>query len=291
MVRIPEEGAMRKFMVIPVIVSSLMASVEMLTAQSKSVVSDSGIYVGEAKVYDDQSLATMLNATRAQLLNIRPIDQTTLLGHIGAVQGASLTQTSFGLQVNGLPAASVATTTNAGTPSIAQTVGATTATAAGTTTSSGTTSNQTVTTTPSNTTQTVVMQPSVTPPTVTPPAPTTTLPGSSGFSVSALNTLNEQMQLTYEIANLELLLEGSLSDRFVRGTTILKARTTVGFPITITTPPDKRLRNAGRGGSIRVKNGGCSGPEGPSLMTILPREKTYNVANITDRSVRSAAAW
>jgi len=38
------------------------------------------------------------------------------------------------------------------------------------------------------------------------------------------------MQLTYEIANLQLLLEGSLSDRFVRRQRIVKRRTTVGFP-------------------------------------------------------------
>lgn len=274
---------MKKLVASLVIVPSFMASTGILSAQK--VVPDTGIRVGEPKVYDDQSLAAMLNAARAQLGTLRPIDQTTLLSHIGAVQGASLTQSSFGLQVNGLPAAGVTTTTNTGTPSIAQTLGATTATAAGATSSSGTTTNQTVTTTPSNTTQTVVTQPQVTAPTVTPPAPTATLPASSGFGISALNTLNEQMQLTSEIASLELLLEGALSDRIVAVDNVVKTRTTVGFPITIAIPPDVRVKNAVAEVEIRIRNGSCIGPANPSLVTILPREKTYNVANITDKSV------
>ncbi len=244
---------------------------------------DLGIFVGEPKIYDDQALALMLNAATAQLTTLRPIDQTTLIGHIGAAQGASLSQSGFALQVNGLPSVGNVTTTASGTPSTVQTLGTTTTTAAGATTSGTTTTNQT--TTPSSTVQNVATQPSVAASAPSAPAPSTSLP--SAYSISAMDTLNEQMQLTYEIANLQLLLQGSLTDRFVTGTRLLKHRTTVGFPISITPPAEKRFRNAVAEVDVIVRNGpGMMTPEqGPGLVTILPREKTYNVANITDRSV------
>jgi hypothetical protein len=75
---------------------------------------------------------------------------------------------------------------------------------------------------------------------VTPPAPTTSLP--STYSVSSQDVLDEQMQLTYEIANLQLLLEGSLSDWTIGTSKIVKPRVTLGFPITIA--PDKGDKDA-----------------------------------------------
>ena len=68
-------------------------------------------------------------------------------------------------------------------------------------------------------------------------APASILAPPTAFSPSASNILNEQMQLTYETANLRLLLEGSLNDRytFLSGSRVAKRRTTLGFPISVNT--------------------------------------------------------
>jgi hypothetical protein len=122
-------------------------------------------------------------------------------------------------------------------------------------------------------------------PTATVAAPTTSLPSS--FSVSASDILNEQMQLTYEIANLRLLMEGSLSDWYFSDQKLLmpKPRTTIGFPITISA--EKRYKNAVAivEAVVETKRGADLTGEPPAVTALLPREKTYNVAAITDRSV------
>lgn len=127
---------------------------------------------------------------------------------------------------------------------------------------------------------------STTPPNPTPQPPSTSLPANSQTSASDL--LNEQLQLTYEIANLRLLLEGSLNDRAYRDKkfTIPKRRSTVGIPITISAP--KRYRNAVAVVEVEVETAppATDALDGkpPALISLLPREKTYNVAAITDKS-------
>lgn len=162
--------------------------------------SGNGIYVGEPKVYDDSVLVQMLQAASAKLAGMSALDITGVNKQLGAVTGVNQTVDSFGVNVGG-PA----------TPSVA-------------TTKKGTDVSTTTT------------QPSFTVPTApTPPAPVST---PTSFGVSSSDILNEQMQLTYEIANLRLLLEGSLNDRLVllpdgTRTAIVKPRATLGFPITL----------------------------------------------------------
>jgi hypothetical protein len=120
-------------------------------------------------------------------------------------------------------------------------------------------------------------------PAVTAPVPTPAMPGS--FSVAGSDMLNEQLQLTSEIANLRLLLEGSLTDRTIAGSQMVKPRTTVGFPITI--EPDQRHRNAVAVVEVEVTKNHDLSPgavEKPVVTALLPKEKTYNVASITDKS-------
>jgi len=125
-------------------------------------------------------------------------------------------------------------------------------------------------------------------------APTAALPSSYGVSASDL--LNEQMQLTYEIANLRLLLEGPLNDRVVqtkdRGA-IVKPRATIGFPITIR--PDKRYKSAVAVVEVTVSlcpecmNLSTGANEPIAITALLPREKTYNVAAITEHDTAIGA--
>ena len=249
-----------------------------------------GILVGQPKVYDDSLLQQMWSTAEARLMSLQMLDQTGIASKLGSITGATQTISSFGLSLQGPSLPQVATTNNGatnGTVSTNQTAATTGATPSTTTTNTvQTTANAPVT----NVTTTA---PSVSAPSVTAPAPSTTMPTS--FSVSASDILNEQMQLTYEIANLRLLLEGSLNDRIIGGTKIVKPRVTLGFPVTLT--PDKRHKNAVAIVEVEIekdikkdgKDEDLNPNEPPAVLALLPREKTYNVASITDKSVSIGA--
>ena len=123
-------------------------------------------------------------------------------------------------------------------------------------------------------------------PTGAAPGPTTSLPSSQAPSAS--DVLNEQVQLTAEIANLRLLLEGSLSDQIMVGAqeTFAKPRATLGFPVIIS--PQRHYKNAVAVVEVIVEtnrdNDASAAGEPPSITALLPREKTYNVASISDKS-------
>jgi len=214
--------------------------------------SGNGIYVGEPKVYDDSVLVQMLQAASAKLAGMSALDIAGVNKQLGAVTGVNQTVDSFGVNVGG-PA----------TPSVA--------------TAKKDTDVSTTTT-----------QPSFTVPTApTPPTPVST---PTSFGVSASDILSEQMQLTYEIANLRLLLEGSLNDRLVplpdgTKTAIVKPRATLGFPITL--EPGK-YKDAVAVVEVEVESNQEASyykAAPPAVAALLPREKTYNVASITDKSV------
>ena len=237
-----------------------------------------GIGVGEPKVYDDAALQQMLYAAEARLATLHVIDQTGITSKLGSITGATVTTSGFGLNVQGPGLPQVVTTSKGATGSTIETdktlVAADGKTSTDTTlqTTSGLASQDVQTT-----------RAAATAPSVTAPAATTGMPSS--FSVSASDILNEQMQLTYEIANLRLLLEGSLSDQYLRSEEVemSKPRTTLGFPITIS--PDVRHKNAVAIVEVEVeKMQDLGSGEPPAITALLPRDKTYNVAAITDRS-------
>ena len=235
-----------------------------------------GITVGEPKVYDDALLQQMLRSAEARLAALQVFDQASILSRLGAVTGASQQSSSFGLNVQGPSVPGVTTATTLPTQTTTQ------ATAAGATNSSITTvsglGTENVTTT----------QPVFTPPTAPAPPPTLTFP--TGFSVSASDILNEQTQLAAEINGLRLLLAGSLSDHYIRnndiGNELTKFKTTLGFPITVS--PGRQYKDAVAIVEVEVKGEDKKSlsfpPELPAVTSIIPREKTYNVAAITDKS-------
>lgn len=235
----------------------------------------------------------------------------------------SLVQTSGNIGTSAQPTVvqTQGSTTSSGTPSVAQTIGSsgtqtittTTSTTNGTTSqtvtttpstitnssnqtvttspgSTSTLSNQSVATTPSNTLQTVTTQPGITPgPAPTPVTPVPSLPSS--FNTSAVDTLNEQIQLSYQIINLQLLLQGAVSDDYTsQGSG--RRKVTLGFPITISTPASY----VGKVADIRVDVCDPSGvhedqdfDKDPKLAILIPQEKTYNLARITGHSLSLGA--
>ena len=213
----------------------------------------------------------MLNAAKAKLAALQGLDQTSLTSHIGAIAGSTLQQSAFSAQISGPPIAGSALTANGPTSTVATTTGATPST----TTTTAAPNQSLVTTNPQLTSS------------VPSPATGTSFTLPSTFGTSASDVLNEQMQLTYEIANLELLLEGSLSDRFVQGTRIIKRRTTIGFPVSLV----PKYKDA-----VAVIDVTAASPmadtftnEPPSITALLPKDKTYNVAAVTDHSTSIGA--
>jgi hypothetical protein len=226
-----------------------------------------GIEVGAPKIYDDASLRMMLDATRAKLAAMSGLNQDALISRLGSVNGATISQTQAGLQVAGPVTPSVATTNTGATSSAT-----TSSTAPGVVTVATAPTQSTVTTSPS-----VPAVPAV------PSGIAFTPP--SGVSPSSLDVLNEQMQLSYEMANMQLLLEGALSDRFVTNQRFIKPRVTLGFPISLRAPVAFKDDAAVVEVEVETSPRNLSDPkvpEPPAITALLPREKTYNVAAITD---------
>jgi hypothetical protein len=313
-----------------------------------------GILVNDIKIYDDQALQQALNAARAQLAAIQVINQSGITSQVGSLQGATLSQSAFAVNLGTAPTPGVQATANTGntlttaaqgannqqnsgsslntttsgtnnqvtnggsgntgavttiggaTPGTQTTLGGSSSTQNQSTTSSGdtlavtgpstqttnTTNNQTQVTGPS--TQTVTTQASVNPivPTLTP----SSLSLPSAYSPGASNILNEQLELTYEITGYQLLLEGALSDHYLRylqggePVQMVRPRATIGVPITI--DPSKHYKNAVAEITlaVEVRTADAVVPEPPIVTAILPRDKTYNVAAITDKSVSIGGA-
>ena len=157
---------------------------------------ENGIAVEEPKVYDDALLQQMLQAAEAKLAATQVIDQAGLTSRIGALSGATQRITSLGINVQ-TPASPGVTTTSKGATS--------------TTVSKDTNfvegqparPEEVVTTEGAAAQDVVRTAPSFAPPSLLSGPTPAAMP--TGFSVSASDALNEQMQLTYEIANLRLL--------------------------------------------------------------------------------------
>ena len=83
--------------------------------------------------------------------------------------------------------------------------------------------------------------------------------------------------------NTQLLLGGAVSDH-LQTNGKPKTTFTLGFPITITppSPDDKKLENAVA--EIEISVCAESTLESPSVVTLLPQERTYNVASLVDKS-------
>ncbi len=317
--------------------SVLIASLSILTACATLLPEDDsdpehGVHVDPPKVYDNNTLKQQLALLQGRISQLNGVDQNSLTSRLGSLQGATSSQTSFGLQALGLPVAGSTTTATNSTPSTVQTNGNTsqvltpsvvqtssgstgassgsqTATptggtqtltltssnTAGTTTQTVTTtpsttlgsSSQTQTTTPSNSLQTIQTSPTVTP-TAAPVPTASSFSAPSTFTPSALNVLNEQTQLSYELVNLQLLLQGALDDDYAGTRGQLKDHVTLGFPISIQAPP----QNKGDVAEVQVTVCGPSNvidAARPTLQAILPREKTYNVARLVSSTTQLGA--
>jgi hypothetical protein len=111
----------------------------------------------------------------------------------------------------------------------------------------------------------------------------------SGVQTSASNYLNEELQLSLQIMNMQLLLNGALNDQSEQGNRARRrTKLTLGFPINITTPAGFKYQNAVAEVDVSV----CApmdSLDAPILSLLLPQEKTYNVASLVSKSATIGA--
>jgi hypothetical protein len=101
--------------------------------------------------------------------------------------------------------------------------------------------------------------------------------GLPAFGQNAADLLTDQVNLTYQILNLRMVLEGSLSDRLIKGKARLQA--VLGFNVSIDPPRD--AENSAAVVEVTVET---VGGQPVSLVSLMPQEKTYNSVAINTKS-------
>ncbi len=221
-----------------------------------------GISVGAPKVFDNRALTIMLDTLTQQLKQQNNfIDQKSLMTALANLQGLSTSETSTNVSITGnpTPARDVSSEFNAGN----------------------------VDANGNRLPNTFDRKTDTNQASVTPQAPgLDTQPGlPSGFSPmfanSAGDLLNDQVNLTYQIFNLQMILDRALSDRLTEdGQT--RAQAILGFNVTI--DPPRRANDAVAVVEIKLHPEEQSEPGNLSLVALMPQEKTYNAAALSTKS-------
>ena len=223
---------------------------------------DNGITVGQTKLFDERSLSAKLEELEDSLSGLGFVDKAALAKAIGSLQGARQDVSAFSLNVTGLPTPGIidkATSNNSEKT-----------TSTGTETNSSTGSDITRTTT------------SVTPTAPALPSQTPAVSPQLSFGSAAQDLLAEQVQLTYQIINLRTLLERAITDRVTANLDETQQRrpAVVGFQVSL----DSRREYRDAVAEVDVKISSVTpvdNPARPNLISLIPKEKTYNVATIT----------
>lgn len=247
-----------------------LSSLEVMAQQSKMCTGPAGqtycngISVGSPKVFDNRSLTLMLEALNQTLETQQKayIDQKSVLNALTNFQGLSTQEVSTNLSVTSLPTASRDVSTDLKTGNVD----------ANGNPLPNTLERKTDTNRASFTPQAPALD---------------TLPGlPSGFNptfgASASDLLNDQVNLTYQIFNLRMILERSLSDRLLpaaNGDNKARLQAVLGFNITI--DPPRRANDA-----VAVVEITLTAPDknNLSLVALMPQEKTYNAAALSTKS-------
>jgi hypothetical protein len=224
-----------------------------------------GIAVTRPQIYDFRELEIMLRAAEERLAQIQAIDGTTVAGAVGRTQGVEVRSTSFGLTASSAPIPGVTTQETL------------------TRASDGTTSGQTVTTTTEG---------AVTASPAAPPTPPAALGAAGTVSLSARDLLAEQVGLTYQIANLRLLLQHAVSERIdatAQGS-MWREPVLLGFDIHL--DPPRYARNAVAEVIVTVaadrEAASCGGAVAPrpamNVVALFPAKDSYNVSTVTKKA-------
>ena len=106
------------------------------------------------------------------------------------------------------------------------------------------------------------------------------LTAPNNVGVASADILAEQVQLNSQITTLRLLLQGALSDQYLTENSRAvgeQQQTTLGFAVSL--DPPRQFKHAVA--EVRIIIVPTDGSVGPSIVNLLPSEKTYNVAKVT----------
>lgn len=217
-----------------------------------------GISVGKPKVFDNRTLTLMLESLSQTLQGIQSqqfADQKALADALTAIQGSSSTDVNSAFSILG-----------AATPATDNTVTHNT----GLVNDTGTSLPDTITTIAKTT------QASTVPvaPTLTDPTPFTGF--TPKFGTSAGDLLSDSVNLNYQIFNLRMILERSLSDRLIDDGARMQA--VLGFNVTI--DPPRTAVDSVAVVEITIE----SDKADLALVALMPQEKTYNAATLSTKS-------
>jgi hypothetical protein len=241
-----------------------------------------GISIGMPKVFDNRSLTLQIEALQKALRQQQAINSTvdlkSVMAALANTQGLTQSEISTVLSVLGKPTPSTSLTTDFKTGNVD---------------SNG---NPLPNTTDTQTSKNVAS--------VTPAAPSfdsfAALPSgfTPAFGPSASDLLNDQINLNYQIVNLQMVLERALSDRLysdcnkptsqVPRPNCTRLQTVLGFNVTI--DPPRVANDAVAVIEVTLKRDGSStqladgADHDLSLVAVMPQEKTYNSAALSSSS-------
>jgi hypothetical protein len=253
-----------------------------------------GISVGMPKVFDNRSLTLQIEALQKALQQQQAanstVDLKTVMAALANTQGLTQSEVSTVLSVLGNPTPSTSLSTDLKTGNV------------------DTNGNPLPNTTETQTSKNVAS--------VTPTAPSfdsfAALPSGFNptFGPSASDLLNDQINLNYQIINLQMVLERALSDRLyhpckeetqnpppqnptAKDLNCTRLQTVLGFNVTIDPPRVANDAVAVVEVTLKRADGAQSAvsPESPnnkdndlSLVAVIPQEKTYNAAALSSSS-------
>ncbi len=263
---------------------------------------DNGIHVGTPKVYDSRELTLMMDNLSQQLQNKNFVDVKALAAALGNVQGyqsSDFSLSAFGNAAVGSQAASVFAGTGAAS-SAAPTSPSTSTTPTVTINVAPTLNAGTGSTAPTaaSTTSTTPLGPQAPALPTLQTAPTYT----PTFGSNGSDLLSDEVNLTYQLYNVRMLLDRSLTDRLHGNMARLQA--VVGFDVDL--EPDKYAKDAAAIVEITAQmsasppTGGTSAPTGDSsapdrsacesngklsLIALMPEEGSHNAATLSQKAI------
>ncbi len=250
---------------------------EIRPAQTKNVTdwNRNGIAVGRPKVFDNRTLTLMLDGLKQNLRSLQFLDQKSVASALDNFQGYRITDSATSTSVSGPSLPGVSTTDSVATAPAQITTKNTDATGASTSVTQNDANNTSTTT---NNSSTITQNPQIpTAPTLS--APITDLGTPLTYGMSAGDLLNDQVNLQYQVFNLQMIADRSLSDRlWDKGT---RRQAVLGFNVSI--DPPTYAKDAAAVVEITIEQ-----PEenegAVSLVAMMPQEKTYNAAALNAKS-------
>lgn len=208
-----------------------------------------GIGVWDIKVFDNRTLTLQLEGLERILQQINVIDQKSLSDSLGLSQGYQSSDVSRSLEIGTPPIPGITTTKK-----------------------------------PDDDGNLIVSEEKTTKNEISAKSPAlpdliTAPKYEPKFGTQSENLLQQQIDLTYKIFNLRMLLERSLTDRLTSDGTGSKLQTVLGFNVSLDPPKDTKDMAAFVEVTVTTSDG-----TPVSLVSLMPEEKVYNTSALSTKS-------